>query len=233
MGVMPLRRVPRLAIALSFLTAFAAAAAGCGAADEQPARDPVTPAPVHSPSSAGPDGSPPATDPPAVTDAGPKAAPDASPDAATCSFALTIDPSITPNPSTLPGPNGTSHPIAATRDGAGVTSNVLADVVIFRPANQAELTTFLAKYAGVVIGDDSVPPMAGGGGGLPATSYLIRLDPTTFPLTDIAADAVAIGFCGVLIVSSDAAAHLFALSFHEQRAGRKVGLDFLAESAGH
>lgn len=158
--------------------------------------------------------------------------PHASTDAGTCSFALTIDPSIAPNPSTLPGPDGKASPIAATRDGDGVTTNVLADVVILRPADQAELTAFLAEYAGVVTGDDSVPPRAGGGGGLPATSYVIRLDPTTFPLTNIAADAVAFGYCGPLIVSSDAAAHLFALSFHEERAGRKVGLDFLGSPAG-
>jgi hypothetical protein len=149
--------------------------------------------------------------------------------AGTCSFTLTIDASIMPYPSELPGPDGTSSPIAATRDGNGAMTNVLADQVILRPADQADLAAFLAEYSGVVAGDDAVPPRPGGGGGAPATTYVIRLDPMKFPLTNAAPDAVALGYCDAMTVSSDAAAHLFALSVHEDRAGRKVALDYLAE----
>lgn len=140
-------------------------------------------------------------------------------------FTYSIDPAIAPSPAVLHDPVKGDRPLAASADANGNVSVFVANEVMLSTNDPTELNDFVARYGGTVLENDAVPdPPPSLGITLTAdekapTSYLIRLDPTSFPLDHFESDAEAAGFGGAHGFSSDAAARLFALIMNERSAG--------------
>lgn len=152
-------------------------------------------------------------------------------------FSYAIDPSLAPAGGAIPDQGKGPRPLAAVEDKNGVVSLFIANEIVLSPKNQTELDTFLARYGGTVLETDAVPnpPPELGITLEPAdtqpTEYVIRLDPSNFPLTNFKADAEARGFQGTRKISSENAARLMALALAELRAGRGASLNFVYQPA--
>src|SRR5262249_29068917 len=101
--------------------------------------------------------------------------------------------------------------------------------------DRAQLDAFVRQVKGTILGDDSLPPPPPGVAtramNTGATQYLVRVDPSRFPLGSFLVDAAATGIGGAVIISDDAAARLLALTTHARAGGVHVTPNFVAESA--
>lgn len=143
---------------------------------------------------------------------------------------VTVDPAVQPTRAAL----GT-RPLAVVQDAARVRSTFIANEVMLTPRNASELSAFLTRTGGRVVADTSAPALVPGAAypaGLtpPPVAYVIQLDPSRYPLTNLAADARAVGWGGDTRTSSDAATRLLALAAHERASGLAVDLNFVHES---
>lgn len=148
-------------------------------------------------------------------------------------FTYAIDASLTPAADILDDPVKGPRPVAATADANGVVSLFIENEVFFSPKSDSELDDFVARYGGEILESDAVPDPPPGLGRVltaeekKATSYLIRLDPSAFPLDNFISDAEAAGFGGDRKISSDAAARLYALIMKERKDGHDAGPNYL------
>jgi hypothetical protein len=137
------------------------------------------------------------------------------------SSVYSVDSSVKPYQDVIPDMGRGPEPLAALQDSNGVTTTFVANEVIYTPSSSGDLSAFLTRYGGKVIGNSSIPSPPPGlkgvtGVGLGPVSYTIRLDPSTFSLQDFASDAKNQGFNRTVKVSSDNAAKLIALILHER-----------------
>lgn len=158
------------------------------------------------------------------------------PGAPGASFNYSIDPTVQPDPATLPdGPQG-PRPLAAVVDEKNLKSTFVVNEVLFSPKSQAELQDFLSRYNGVVLADNAVPvPPAGSGITLDPkyaqpTEYLIKIDPTKLSLASFKADAEKAGLGGSFQISSEDGAKLLALVAHELAGGRGASPNFAGKA---
>lgn len=119
-----------------------------------------------------------------------------------------IIPEVKPAQASLPDGQGKEQPVGASRDEKGVQSDFLIGQVLVRPKSDADLQTFLQRYEGTVIGDNSVPePPANLGITLTpeqrkATEYLVKINLAKVDLAGFKDDAAKVGMGGLLEVSS-------------------------------
>ncbi len=119
------------------------------------------------------------------------------------------------------------------QDAEGITSLFIGNEVIIRPDSETQLEEFLQRYDAVVLASDEVlepPPEAGvvlTDEDRQATAYRVLVDPTDFPLDNLADDAQALGIDQAVVVSSEASARLLALVLHETRNGLNISPNFL------
>ncbi len=148
-------------------------------------------------------------------------------------FVATVNPVLVPAQPSLPDGKGTAIQVAASRDAAGVTSEFLVGQVLIRPQSATDLATFLQRYQGVVIGDDSVPePPASLGVSLTAAqrqaqSYLVRINTAAVSTGTFATDAAAMGLGGTVEFSSDDALRSMAAVTSATAAGFNAAPDRL------
>ncbi|HKM49863.1 MAG TPA: S8 family serine peptidase [Candidatus Bathyarchaeia archaeon] len=145
-----------------------------------------------------------------------------------------VDSSVKPFQDVIPDMGRGPRPLAAFQDSKGHITTFVANEVIYTPSSPSDLSAFLTRYNGKVIGNSSIPPPPPGvkavtGVGLRPISYTIRLDPSTFNLQNFASDAKSQGFNETVKFSSDNAAKLLALVLHEQANGAKISLNLVTQ----
>jgi hypothetical protein len=147
-------------------------------------------------------------------------------------FSFVVDPAVTPSPASVDEPGGV-RPLGAVRDDQGTTSVFVANELMLAPKSAAELAAFLARYGGVVLRDNAVPPAPADLGvtidpsyAMP-TMYLVRLDPSTFSTAAFTGDAQDAGVHGSVTISDGASASLLAIFAHERAAGLDVSPNFV------
>jgi hypothetical protein len=115
---------------------------------------------------------------------------------------------VVPSLPSLPDREGNPLPVANSRDAAGVESEFIVGQVLIRPRTSSDLSSFLQRYEGTVISDDTVPePPASLGVTLTeaqrqATEYLVRINLARVDASTFAADAAALGLYGTMDFSS-------------------------------
>jgi len=119
-----------------------------------------------------------------------------------------VQATVVPAQATVTGPEG---PVAVdgSQDPQGIQSDFVVGQLIVHPRSSSDLTSFLQKYDGTVVSDDSVPePPAELGLALTAeqrqaTRYLVRINLARVDLATFPVDAAAVGLGGDLDVSTE------------------------------
>ncbi|GIW25812.1 S8/S53 family peptidase [Meiothermus sp.] len=150
-------------------------------------------------------------------------------------FNYTLDPTLQPEPTSIPdGPQG-PRPLAAVADAQGNKATFVLDEVIFSPKNQGELQDFLSRYGGTVLSNNAVPapPPASGITLDPKyaqpTEYLVKIDPTKLDVSTFKADAEKAGLGGTFKISSDGGAKLLALIARALANGQGASANFVGQ----
>jgi len=146
---------------------------------------------------------------------------------------VVIDTTITPTDPSLPGLSGGPARAIGAVAGPGLPPEEVAlDELIFRPTSDAELQAFLTKWGGVVVRSGvsgGPPPGADAGAGGPVDDnglgYLIRIDPSLAPLSQLASTLVGHGEQGTIRFSSERTARLIAIALEEPHATPNLVLD--------
>jgi Subtilase family len=152
--------------------------------------------------------------------------------------ALAVDPGLAPEPAALTDSGLGPRPLAAVVDAEGIRSVFVENEVIFT-GSAADLSSFLSRFGGTVISsteDVPLPPGLEPPANLPPAppvSHVIRLDPSAFPRSGLAADAARLGLGGRAAVSSEAAAGLLALVASQVSEGLAIGPNFVSASHGY
>ncbi|HZW91005.1 MAG TPA: hypothetical protein VFF12_18145, partial [Myxococcaceae bacterium] len=68
-----------------------------------------------------------------------------------------VNTAVTPTQPTIPDGHGGTLPVADSRDEHGIRSEFVVGQILVRPRSQSALTSFLQRYGGTVVGDNSVP----------------------------------------------------------------------------
>lgn len=152
------------------------------------------------------------------------------------SFNYSIDPTVQPDPASIPdGPQG-PRPLAAAVDEKGLKSTFVINEILFSPRSQSELQDFLGRYGGVVLSSNAVPePPAGSGITLDPkyaqpTEYLVMINPAKLDLGNFKADAEKAALGGMFRISSEGGAKLLALVAHELARGRGASANFVGKA---
>lgn len=150
-------------------------------------------------------------------------------------FNYTVDPTVQPEPASLPdGPQG-PRPLAAVADEQGNKATFVLNEVILSPKNQNELQDFLNRYDGVVLANNAVPtPPPGSGITLEPkyatpTEYLVKIDPSKLDVATFKADAEKAGLGGTFKISSDGGAKLLALVARALANGQGASANFVGQ----
>lgn len=111
---------------------------------------------------------------------------------------------------------GDPVPVVVARDANGGPIQYVGNEVVYKPDNPADLQAFLAAHNGTVlrdgkhtIGPDATVPVAKT---IDDGTYLIRIDPSTMDLDDLAGDLGDGGMAGDVAFSSEAAARVMAIA---------------------
>ncbi len=109
----------------------------------------------------------------------------------------------------------------------GSTVEYVVDEVIFRPADQADLDTFLTRYGGVVLRDGTVPAgdVAVADANVSSGSYLIKIDTSTSTVDDLSTSLGGRNVGGHYSFSSERAAATASVLARET--GRDLRPNFL------
>lgn len=123
-----------------------------------------------------------------------------------------------------PGPdNEPDLPIAMVIDPAGVPALFSQDTVIYRPATDADLESFLKRRGGRVLAKIVIPADNQQPGNLPAGAYqLIRVNPAELDTRPLELILERVGVKGRYTYSSEHAVRLMAMIGEEQLAGSMV-----------
>jgi len=121
-------------------------------------------------------------------------------------FSYTIDPTVV----------ASSKELVAAVDDRGRQFEYAPDQLVVHPRDRAALDAFVARYHGSILVDGSKPRTLDTATA-PATGfYLVRVDPTTSTLDDLAANGQRSGEHGRVRFSSEGAARLAALVVRER-----------------
>jgi hypothetical protein len=141
--------------------------------------------------------------------------------------------SVVPMQPTLAA-GGKPQSVGASRDGKGVQSEFIENVVLIRPKDAAQLAAFLSRYGGTIVGDDAVrqaPPEAGivlTAEQMKPTRFKVRIDPARANVAAMTANAAAAGLGGRVEFSSDAALRTVSAVLDAKAAGFRASADHVA-----
>ena len=147
-------------------------------------------------------------------------------------FVATVNTQILPGQATILD-HGLPQPVAASRDDKGVQSDFLENVVLVKPRSAADLQSFLDRYDGTVIGDDTIPaPPPELGITLTAeqrkpTQFKVRINLAKVNLAGLRANGTAVGLTDTLEFSSDAGMRTFAGILDAKAAGFRASGDYI------
>ncbi len=148
-------------------------------------------------------------------------------------FSYSIDPSVTPFQSELPGlDGGAPRPLAAVRDPRGQVSTFVANELVVQTDDDAALASLLARTGGAILLE--VDPGETGISGLPKM-YLVRANLNTADLSSFVANINSlmdpeIQSAGRFVFSSSDGARIFALAAAETAGGLTVGVNWVSET---
>jgi hypothetical protein len=146
-----------------------------------------------------------------------------------------IDPNLKPDQTSIPGPNGSVLPVAASKDATGVQSDFVSNQVIVIPKNQTELDAFLQRYDGKIVSSNEIPePPTELGISLSAeqrraNEYTVEVNTAKIDSTGFVADAAKIELGGTFLFSSNDGLKLLALVTKELAAGVAAVPNYIAE----
>lgn len=148
-------------------------------------------------------------------------------------FRFVIDGAVQASTPKLPGlDGGPERLVGVMADVTGRRDEFVVNEVVFRPASEDDLNTFLAQYGGTVLRDGT--PMVIPEAGEPPPSalessnwYLIRVDVNQSSLEDIAANMEAAGVRGLFTFSSETVARLAALVARENANKRNITVNVI------
>jgi len=141
--------------------------------------------------------------------------------------------SVVPMQPTLAA-GGKPQSVGASRDGKGVQSDFIENVVLIRPKDTAQLAAFLSRYGGTIVGDDAVrqaPPEVGivlTAVQMKPTRFKVRIDPARANVAAMKANAAAAGLGGRVEFSSDAALRTVSAVLDAKAAGFRASADHVA-----
>lgn len=152
------------------------------------------------------------------------------------SFQASVDPKLTPHQTNVAA-HGVAQAVSASRDDRGVQTDFLEGIALLKPKNDAELKSFLDRYHGTVIGDDTVPePPPELGISLSAkqrkpTRFKIRIPLTDDSIGQVNSNSTKAGLTGTLSFSSHSGMQTFASIIDAAAAGFRVSGDFITQSS--
>lgn len=147
-------------------------------------------------------------------------------------FVAAVNTKVVPSQATILA-HGQPQPVAASRDDKGVQSDFLEGIVLLKPKNAADLQSFLDRYDGTVIGDDTIPePPPELGITLTAeqrkpTEFKVRINLARVNVAGLPANGAAAGLTGTLEFSSDAGLRTFAGILDAKAAGFRGSGDYI------
>jgi hypothetical protein len=150
-------------------------------------------------------------------------------------FEASVDPTLTPAAPSVPGPGGSSQPVAASRDAQGIQSDFVEGVVLLRPGSPAALQDFLDRYGGTVVSDNTIPaPPPELGITLTEeqrkpTEFVVAVSLAGADLGGLRANARSAGLDQPIAFSSEAGLKTFARLLEARAAGFSAQLDGVAE----
>lgn len=144
----------------------------------------------------------------------------------TANFEIVVDPGVEPAISEVEGlRDGDSARPVGRITGSDGTSDVVLDELIVSTATDEELQAFLARWSGEVL--DSFPAADDG-----VTDYLVRIDPSTADISNVAGDLASFEAHEDMQVSDEATLRLLAiLAAETARHGTMVSLNPLEVGA--
>ncbi len=150
------------------------------------------------------------------------------------SISITIDESIEPSQTSLPGfEEGQTRPLAAVQHEDGEVTSFVANELLILTDDPEEIDALIAEHGGEVV--LTVAPPGSLADDLP-TAYVLRLDPPETDLDELArameeaTEAEDAFGEAELSFSSASAAGLFGIATAERLAGRSVGVGILGTS---
>ena len=147
-------------------------------------------------------------------------------------FVAKVNTNVVPGQATILA-QGHPQPVAASRDDKGVQSDFLEGIVLLRPKSEADLQSFLARYDGTIIGDDTIPvPPSELGITLTVeqrkpTEFKVRINLARVNIAGLSANAAAVKLIGNLEFSSEAGMRTFAGILDAKAAGFRASGDFI------
>lgn len=151
-------------------------------------------------------------------------------------FEARVNTNVVPGQATILA-QGHPQPVAASRDDKGVQSDFLENIVLLKPKSAADLQSFLDRYDGTIIDDDTIPePPPELGITLTAeqrkpTQFKVRINLARVNVTGLPANGAAVGLTGTLEFSSEAGMRTFAGILDARAAGFRASGDYI--SYGH
>jgi len=144
-----------------------------------------------------------------------------------------VDPTLSPQPATLPAVKGYPQPVATVRHASGVTSEFVEGFLLIRPRTADDLPRFIARYGGEVVQDNSVPALPAAFGVTltdaqrAPTEYLVRIDLSRVDVSRFDRLAARAGWQGTVQFSSDAGLRTFAGALDARDQGFRADANFV------
>lgn len=155
---------------------------------------------------------------------------------ATLPFDARVDPAVVPQQAALAAA-GKPQPVAASRDERGVQSEFLEGIVLVKPRSAAELKAFVDRYAGTIVGDDTIPqtpPELGftlSDEQRKPTQFKVLIDPAKANVEAMPANAAAAQLAGQIAFSSEIGLRTISTLLDAKAAGFRVSASYI--SRGH
>lgn len=201
------RRASKVLIALTALLALTSACV------------PLSPTPVS------PTPTSPTVESPTPVSPTPESPPSDTPTPPAAGFEAKVNTELVPQQAVIEDAQGNLLPVATSRDDQDVQSDFVEGVVLVRPDSAADLQTFLDRYEGVIIDDDTIPePPPELGITLTdeerrPTEYVVRVNLAAVDTSALPENAAAAGLEGVIEFSTEAGVQTFAAILDAKAAG--------------
>jgi hypothetical protein len=150
-------------------------------------------------------------------------------------FQTSVDTKLAPHQANVAA-HGVPQNVSASRDDKGVQTDFLDGIVLLRPKSDVELKSFLDRYQGTVVGDDTIPePPPELGMHLSAedrkpTEFKIRIPMNDDYVGRVQSNSAAAGLTGGISFSSRGGLQTFARVIDAAASGFRVSGDFVDQS---
>ncbi|MEJ1933650.1 S8/S53 family peptidase, partial [Nostoc sp. NIES-2111] len=139
---------------------------------------------------------------------------------------------VAPKQKSLRMQRDSEQPLAASVDAWGGQSDFTTEHVILYTDNSNDLQRFVARFGGVVLRSDAIPPELAHGANLPAEltsprSYLVKIDLIRKQLNSLGSRMTALEMQGTLRFSSELGLRTFSSIIDATLEGFRVSADFI------